>query len=255
MLSDGVNRIPENIDIVCVRGQSLNINEIALEVSDTLNGKYGLVIMDALYRFLPDKCDESKNGDMLHVYNTLDAIARRNGCAIAVIHHSSKGDQSQKDSTDVGSGAGVITRATDSHLIMRRHELDGCAVLELDPRSWPKIEPQTIQFEFPLWTAKHIPPAIKQSKSTRDIKQKNQDIEADQKILKALEGTKGLSRPQLRTKTGYGQDRVNRAIVRLLESEQVTIGKRKNRKNGKRIEVIQCTAECTAECTNNSTDI
>jgi hypothetical protein len=44
------------------------------------------------------------------------------------IHHTSKGDQSGKNTTDVGSGAGSQSRAADTHLIIRQHEENDVAV-------------------------------------------------------------------------------------------------------------------------------
>ena len=42
---------------------------------------------------------------------------------------ASKGDQSGKSTTDVGSGAGSQSRAADTHLIIRQHEQEDVAVM------------------------------------------------------------------------------------------------------------------------------
>lgn len=53
--------------------------------------------------------------------------------------------------TDVGAGAGSQSRATDTHLVLRPHEEDGCVVLDAAVRSWPPIDPAGLRWTFPLW--------------------------------------------------------------------------------------------------------
>ena len=101
---------------------------------------------------LPPGTDENDNAAMCRVYNTIDAYAEKLGAAFILVHHTSKGNQSGKGVTDVGSGAGSISRATDSHLILRPHEEPNCAVLEAAVRSWPPVEPRALRWTFPVWT-------------------------------------------------------------------------------------------------------
>ena len=82
---------------------------------------------------------ENDNGKMAQLYNLLDRVANRLGCAFILIHHTSKGDQSGKSVTDVGAGAGSQSRATDAHLILRPHELESLFVLEGAVRSFPPL--------------------------------------------------------------------------------------------------------------------
>jgi hypothetical protein len=72
-------------------------------------------------------------------------------CSFVLIHHTSKGNQSQKELTDVGAGAGAQSRATDTHVILRRHEESDAVVLEAAVRSWPPVPPRCLRWAFPVW--------------------------------------------------------------------------------------------------------
>jgi len=110
-----------------------------------------LVILDALYRFLPLDGEENSNETMTTVYNTLDLIAKRSGAGVVVVHHSSKGNQSDKSVTDVGAGGGAQSRAADTHLILRPHETDDAVVVDAAVRSFPPMAPFVIQNQRPGW--------------------------------------------------------------------------------------------------------
>jgi len=115
-------------------------------------GRFDLIIMDALYRFMPRDHDENSNAQMTQLYNRLDHYAKMTGAAFLLVHHASKGLQSAKSITDVGAGAGAISRAADAHLILRDHEADGVAVLESVVRSWAPSPAICVRWEWPLWT-------------------------------------------------------------------------------------------------------
>jgi len=114
-------------------------------------GRFKVVILDAFYRFLPMRADENDNGTMASLYNYLDSFADYLRCCFVLIHHTSKGNQSLKAITDVGAGAGAQSRATDTHLILRRHEEDDAVVLDAAVRSWPPVPPRCLRWAFPVW--------------------------------------------------------------------------------------------------------
>jgi hypothetical protein len=97
------------------------------------------------------RADENDNGTMASLYNYLDAYADYLKCSFVLIHHTSKGNQSLKELTDVGAGAGAQSRATDTHLVLRRHEEDDAVVLEAAVRSWPPVPPRCLRWAFPVW--------------------------------------------------------------------------------------------------------
>jgi hypothetical protein len=212
------------LDVVSLRGENVSIThaEMKLRVPE---GKYGLVVFDALYRMLPEQTNENDNGQMMRVYNHIDQLAKSWGAAIVVIHHASKGDQSEKAVTDVGAGAGAISRAADSHLIIRPHEQQGLHVLQAATRSFPSPDPVSIRFTYPLWQAETIEPQIKKSKPVNgDGKQKSDD-EAKEKILRYIPVGIEVSESELRRETGLNRDRFVRLTKEMEEAKRIRISK------------------------------
>ena len=81
-----------------------------------------------MYRFMEPKSDENINADMARFYALLGEYAERTKACFMLVHHSTKGNQSEKRVTDVGSGAGSQSRAADAHLVFREHA-DGEAMV------------------------------------------------------------------------------------------------------------------------------
>ena len=210
------------LDVVSLRGENVSIDhaEMKLRVPE---GKYGLVVFDALYRMLPDQTSENDNGQMMRVYNHIDQLAKSWGAAIVVIHHASKGDQSEKAVTDVGAGAGAISRAADSHLIIRPHEQQGLHVLEAATRSFPNPDPVSIRFTYPVWQAETIEPQIKTRKSGNgDAKQKQED-EDKEKILLACPIEGSITEAELRRRCPGSRDRTIRLAKELEGAGKIKI--------------------------------
>ena len=203
----------ENLDVLSLRGAACGVQE--LQGYGINSGRYSLIVIDALYRTLPDGTSENDNAQMMAVYNHLDRLAANIGSAIVVIHHSSKGDQTTKGITDVGSGAGAISRAADTHLVIRPHEEEGFAVLEAVTRSFKSPEPVTIEFQYPVWLTSGNPATIRTTKQALAIRQKESDAEADELVKKSMANGKRLSNSELRSKTGMGADRITRSLNRL----------------------------------------
>jgi hypothetical protein len=124
----------ERLRVAFVRGRMATLEDVEATLRAAGRGAFDVIALDAFYRFL-NGVDENANGEMTGVYNHLDRIAEFSGAAIINVHHSSKGDQSNKATTDVGSGAGAIARATDTHLAFLRHMEEGCVVLRGECRS------------------------------------------------------------------------------------------------------------------------
>jgi hypothetical protein len=139
------------LEVWPVRGQRLTIDAIAVALQDVPEGTYRLIVVDALYRFLPLDGEENANETMTRVYNTLDGIAKRSRASVVVVHHSTKGNQSDKAVTDVGAGAGSQSRAADTHLILRPHEEDDAVVVDAVVRSFAPMESFVIRSTLPGW--------------------------------------------------------------------------------------------------------
>lgn len=225
----------DNIDVLSLRGQGWHINNLEMWATSQTSGKYAMIILDALYRFLPPGTSENDNSQMMIVYNTLDHIAALSGAAIVVVHHSSKGNQSEKAQTDVGSGAGTISRAADTHLTIRHHIEDGYQVVEAVTRSFPSPDPISVYFQYPLWSESDLEPKVKPAKANP---QDTRDSETEKSIAKILAAKMGIpvTVSTIRKETGFGEARVRRGLL-LLEgngtAKRVTV---KSDKNGQMVD-------------------
>lgn len=142
----------DHLFVVNVRGRLQDIYSLDRILNQHPPGTFGLVVLDAFYRFLPRETNENDNGAMANIYNRIDALADEFGCSFILIHHASKGNQSGKAITDVGAGAGSQSRAADTHLVLRPHEEQGAVVLDATPRSWPPVQSIALRWRFPVWT-------------------------------------------------------------------------------------------------------
>jgi hypothetical protein len=141
-----------NLFTLNLRGNLIDFNKIGPLLFDTIEkNKYDMVILDAFYRFICAGISENDNGAMAGIYNMVDGWAQKLDCCFVLIHHASKGNQSEKGVTDVGAGAGSISRAADTHLVLRQHEEDKHFVLDAAVRSWQPIKPKVLRFDFPLF--------------------------------------------------------------------------------------------------------
>jgi len=138
----------ESVDAIALRGSDLAVDDLA-RMADRWKG-YSLIVLDPLYRAVGER-DENANSDMAKVFNLVDAAAAASGAAWLICHHASKGGQTTKIVTDVGSGAGSISRASDCHLILRPHAVPGVAVVEAAVRSFPPLPAFCASFTWPLW--------------------------------------------------------------------------------------------------------
>lgn len=150
-LGIGFDEYADHLYVDNVRGQPLDMYSLGTYFQRYKPGTFKLVVIDALYKFLPSGVDENSNPDMARMYGLLDGYASRLQCSFVCIHHASKGNQSSKAVTDVGAGAGAQSRAVDTHLILRPHEVDGVSVVDGVTRSFSPFEPFCLRWEFPIW--------------------------------------------------------------------------------------------------------
>ena len=152
MKAMGISRseLRERLEILPLRGKWTSLEYIGSKAEKFREKGYGLIVVDAFYRALPKGTVENDNGAITDLYNMLDRFASMIGCSFALIHHTSKGNQSMKSITDVGAGAGSQSRAADTHMTLREHKDDGYLVLESVVRSFPKQEPIVLKKAFPL---------------------------------------------------------------------------------------------------------
>ena len=149
----GITTPGDSLKYVTLRGDWLSLQELASKLArDWQSGQLQLIVMDAKYRFFGGDKDENSNTAQTEFANQIDSLARDLQCAIVVVHHSTKGSQAEKSVTDMGAGGGAQARAVDAHIVIRPHQLSELAVLEAAVRSFRPLQPQTIRFDFPLWS-------------------------------------------------------------------------------------------------------
>jgi hypothetical protein len=207
---------------VSLRGDLRTMREIHMDLlaSGVRRGDYDLLITDAQYRtYWPGLC-ENDNAQMAEFYNAVDAIATEFDAANSLVHHGTKGDQSEKAVTDVGAGAGAMSRAADTHLILREHDEENAAVLEVALRSFAPVEPMALRWAFPVWVpAPDLDP--KQLKRRVSRRQESNDSAAVDAVTRAVEELerdgRELSIYGIRRLTGFNPDRVERTVTTLCQ--------------------------------------
>ena len=213
-----------------LRGKSLDVFSLGRYLDQYKPGDLGLVVIDAFYRALPAGTDENANGDMTAVYNTIDEYAARLNCSFVLIHHASKGNQAGKVVTDIGSGAGAQSRATDTHLVLRPHIEPNAVVLDAAVRSWAPVEPICLRWEWPCWKlAPELDPAqLHTGKPERKAATPAQALDNPSKFEKACEDawrlllkTGPTTKSQWKAKAGMSGERINTAIEVLIERGQI----------------------------------
>lgn len=221
------------IDVYPIRGRGLDIHGIRHAIRDIEPGTYDLVILDALYRTIPEGTSENDNAAMMAIYNRLDDYASKWDCAIAVVHHASKGGQGEKSITDVGAGAGSISRAADTHIIVRPHEDDGLSVMECVTRSFKSPDPVSIKFDWPIWSTVGAEPEVRKPGRREATEQAKQDKEASAAILREIPmAPKGIQQKLLFERFDFGVGKATRLVGALVREKAVKITRRR-KKGGK----------------------
>jgi hypothetical protein len=209
----------DRFDVVSLRGRLTDYNGIGPLVCKLEFGDYSAVIVDAHYRMLLAGTSENDNAQVAGLYNLIDQYAAQTDAAWFLIHHSTKGSQSEKRTTDVGSGAGSQSRAADCHLVLREHEEAGYVVLDAAVRSFPPVQPAVLEWCFPIWLpVTHMNPDQLKGKLTKsEERQSVKDKEAILQIAGVL--LKGLATASMiRKETGFGRDRTER-LLGIMKSE------------------------------------
>jgi hypothetical protein len=174
----GLSEVGQRVFVQNLRGHWQDIFSLGPYFRSLEPGRFQVIILDAMYRFMPREMDENDNGTMANVYNAIDRYADLLGCCFVLIHHTSKGNQSGKAITDVGAGAGSQSRATDTHLVLRPHEEDDVVVLEAAVRSWPPVTPRCLRWAFPVWTpADDLDPTLLRSEQPKRARKEKTEPE------------------------------------------------------------------------------
>jgi hypothetical protein len=201
------------IEIWPLRGNLRDIFQIGPDIRKATG--FGIIFIDAKYRMTPTGQSENDNATETLIYNALDSYAESAGAAIGLIHHATKGSQTDKRVTDVGAGAGAQSRAADTHIVLREHEHEGVVVLEAALRSFAPVEPLALQWTFPLW----VPvegidlSQLKGKKTAGESRQSEKDQEGIATITDCL--TRGPALKASLLRIGIGKDRLNRLLGKM----------------------------------------
>lgn len=227
--------LDEHLDIYFLRDKEFSLDDLmSLPVKP---GFYTGCDLDALYRALPEGTSENDNSQMLSVYRKLGRVASRWLTAMILIHHTSKGSQDGKDTTDVGAGAGSISRAADTHIAIRPHETEGLFVLEAVTRSFKSPEPKSIRFEYPQWVLDDAAPERKRLKTAAAQRKESQNEIDCRRVMVELQKTYEFNPKQLLTATevrhmtGFNEKRLNSLLVMLCDEGKAEMELKKNDKN------------------------
>lgn len=204
---------PANIHILSLRGRFTDYEGLEKRLARTLEtGNYSLIVIDAHYRMLPQGGDENSNGTIKDVYNLIDAMADSTRAAWFLNHHASKGDQSTKEITDVGAGAGAQSRAADGHLVIRPHKESDCYGMEAAVRSFAPLTAVGLRWEFPTWSLDDsLDPA--ELKTPTEARKGKSLAKNRKKVLEALRAaTKPLTTNQLARAAGLTRDACEKAL-------------------------------------------
>ena len=205
----------ERFEYVSCRGDWISIQDLIEGIpAKHPPGSLNMIVIDAKYRLFGNGLEENSNDDQTTFHNMIDKFAGVMNCPIVLVHHSTKGDQTGKAVTDIGSGGGSQARTVDLHMVIRPHQQPGLAVLDATLRSFAQVEPMTLRWNWPLWTvADDVEPALQADRSRSDSRQEAKDSAGVEELRKILEGSDcPLSRNALHKQFGGGKERLNRLI-------------------------------------------
>ncbi len=117
-------------------------------------GEFDLVIVDPLYRMLPDGADENDNIEMAAFYRMLSHHITRCGAGCFVVHHMPKANGMNRSTTDAGAGAGAISRAADGQLVLTHNE--GGWVLKGAFRGFPDFDDRRLERGDLAWRVEGV---------------------------------------------------------------------------------------------------
>lgn len=207
----------EGLDIVSLRGRTRQCPQAMAAALEHGPGHYGLIIVDPLYCFYPNdpRFSENDNAGMRRVYDDLIGFAGQSQAGLLLVHHLSKGDQSQKSLTDLGAGAGTIARAGDAHLVIRPHQERGAVVFDGVVRDFPEVVPTCWRWGFPLFqeAADLDPQDIQGAKKRKDSAKDFLDVD------KATSWTSKRFAERFITKDGKTIDRLRAEATEVGDKE------------------------------------
>ena len=171
----------DDLHFTCLRGAAVDMNHIEQKLVASGASRFDVIILDALYRFIPAGTSENDNAQMMLIYNTIDRIARTFDCSVICVHHASKGNQNEKQVSDVGAGAGAISRAADTQVVLFPHEQEGKVCVEAITRSSKTPKSRSATLDGFLWTLCDDEAVRKNDQETKQDKKAQSTIQNQMK--------------------------------------------------------------------------
>lgn len=212
----------DQLMVISRRGKGCDIQGVAHFIGTLDLTGYSLIVIDAIYKTIPDGKSENDNEAMGKLMNILQGIAELKGVAVMCVHHGTKGEQSHKSTLDILAGAGSFGRSLDSMVALREHEQEGLNVLEFKTRT--NIEPEAIsvKFDWPLWNAVTVTPELKRPARQSQSQQAQSDRLDRQTLLDAIPmKPKRIQQQNLFDGSGFGVSKCKRLIGQLLKEKAV----------------------------------
>lgn len=146
-----------HLDVWNLRGCSRESSaDLTVQIQRHLEGKnpYHLTIVDPFYKFAGSNRVENAANDMAAVMASLDVITVDLDLAVMFAHHSPKGDVSERDVVDRGSGSGVFGRDPDAIIAISKDNGEGSNgedyKAEFVLRNHPPKSVMSLTWEHPL---------------------------------------------------------------------------------------------------------
>lgn len=178
-------------------------------------GAYSLILLDPLYTLIGADQNENDNAQMGALFSFLRRSAMRLNCAIAVVHHLSKGANHAKSLTDLGAGAGAMNRSCAALIGLLPHGEEDHMTMESVARSFPDTPATVLRWDFPLWhLAEGVEPRRKGADPRRD-KQKDQMLVDLARLEAALRDRGGLSAREAAGVLECGRERAGNLLSKL----------------------------------------
>lgn len=149
-----VTSLAKSIEVHDLRGVYDQSGQCEAILRSLQAGEFDLVIVDPLYRMLPDGADENDNIEMAAFYRMLSHYMTRCGAGCFVVHHMPKSNGVSRSTTDAGAGAGSISRAADGQLVLTQH--DGGWILKGTFRGFPDFDDRRLQRGDLAWRVEGV---------------------------------------------------------------------------------------------------
>lgn len=208
----------EHLEVWALRGHLRSLEELEQDFLKIKSEGFGLILLDSAYRFAKEGEHENDNNSATNRYNTIDSFTQDTGAAIGLICHSSKGVHGSKRVTDVISGAGSQSRASDGHFVLLDHKTPGHMVLESVARSFPPTPPIGLKWEFPLWSRVDNLDATQLATSGKSLRDGARDESRLAQLRELLAEESSLTSQDITAATGWSREIAAR-LLGILQSQ------------------------------------